>query len=98
MAPALKDEKVEVIAQVVAEVGSNLHSENVTEIVKLLTDDAVSDDVSVEDVKEIATMARKMSTPATVEQVEIISEVIAESGSRISLNEMKLAMESSPGP
>lgn len=90
MVPVLRPDQVENVAQVLTEVGTSLTSTNITEVVKLMTDSTTSD-VSKEDIKDMANMARKLSTPVTEEQVKAIADVKETSGSRMSVQDIMRA-------
>lgn len=94
MAPILEEEeKIEAVAQVLAEVGPSLNPSNVTEIVKLMVDNSV--EVKAEDVKHLAAMAQQLSAPVAEEQVEVVSEVLEQKkGQRITFNDVNSAANS----
>ena len=84
-------DKVEVMAQILVEISPNVSPQNVTEVAKLVIVEDKTSDVTMEDVKSMANVARQLNTELSFKEVKAIAEVKADNAV-MSFNVMKQAV------
>ena len=84
-------DKVEVMAQILVEISPNVSPQNVTEVAKLVIVEDKTSDVTMQDVKSMANVARQLNTELSFKEVKAIAEVKADNAV-MSFNVMKQAV------
>ena len=84
-------DKVEVMAQILVEISPNVSPQNVTEVAKLVIVEDQTSDVTMQDVKSMANVARQLNTELSFKEVKAIAEVKADNAV-MSFNVMKQAV------